>query len=176
VDLPFRLIGSPESAGLSIAQKGYAELAWQLGPNDTAILSPGSYRLRAVLAVSGSPGWNGTVSSADIALRIVDEPTELDEARFTEKMLLLARFEKNRLNPAGAEAALADLLKAYPDSVEGNATLAAWREADGRYAEAYQAIVKATDAYAKQEHKAAEPPFSLLELRRRLVQRLLGTQ
>ncbi|MCU1238167.1 MAG: hypothetical protein JWP63_6134 [Candidatus Solibacter sp.] len=88
---PFMGLGKAEGSTLVLPPRGRVPMSWILASGETAKLELGSYRLRIVLAIAGSPGWNGTVRSSWVTIQVEDEPADLSEIDQRQLRLLRAR-------------------------------------------------------------------------------------
>ena len=88
-----------------------------LASGETAKLELGSYRLRIVLAIAGSPGWNGTLRSSWLTVQVEDEPVELSDLEKRQLRLLRAREARTSGTIQGQLQSLNILTSAGPQDV-----------------------------------------------------------
>jgi hypothetical protein len=114
---PFLGLGKAEANTLVLQPRGRVPMAWMLASGETAKLELGSYRLRIVLAITGSPGWNGTVRSSWVTVQVEDEPVDLSDFEKRQLRLLRAREARTSGTLQGQLQSLNTLTSSEPQDV-----------------------------------------------------------
>lgn len=83
------VVGTPDQPYAVIDRDRVAGGLWRFGPDAMQRLAPGSYRVRATLAVRNGTGWQGTAQSDALTLNVI-APSSAPE-RVGLKALALAR-------------------------------------------------------------------------------------
>jgi hypothetical protein len=161
---PLSLVGTPPDPVLTLPNRSYVMVVWQMPADAVSALAPGTYRLAATLQVTGSDGWNGTVASAPVTIRIGPEPAALTPGQEAAKANLLAQYAVDSGDLATAASAIGGLLASQPDNVGAMATNARLLEQAGLTWPAFFQAVDALNAFFQNNPAPAEMPQDLLAL------------
>ena len=86
----FTLVGLPSD--LTLQPRSYVRATWQMSGDAVAALSLDTYKLSASLVASNSSGWNGSVQSTPINIRVTAEPSPLTADLEADKAMLVAEY------------------------------------------------------------------------------------
>lgn len=168
------LVGAPPDPVLTLPNHSYVMATWQMSADAVSGLTPGTYRLTASLQIKGSDGWNGSVQSLPVTIRVGPEPTSLTPAQQARKAKLAAEYAFNMQDANGAISAVGQWLKQQPGSIAAMGSSAVLAESSGLTALAFFQASDALDAFVQQNPDAVEMPDSLLELYQRLLTEMAG--
>ena len=164
--------GSAEHRVLEMTQRDFVTFGWTLSSADTASIPAGEYRLSARLAIQGTSGWNGEATSPAVRIKVIEQPTVLDEAKDADKAVLRARYELAAGNPLAAASVVDQFLAVYPANTRGLLMQSRILEVQGRPIHAWLAAKEALAVAYDQEPFPKEPPFSLVLREQELVNHL----
>jgi len=101
------------------------EVQWGLSPEAAARVSPGVYRIVAVLEVAAgdAANWRGRVESAPVVLTIEARPASFQGPGAAESDMAEARYWAHTRNWDKSLAAAESALRNDPKSIEGHALL-----------------------------------------------------
>lgn len=163
-----KLPGVPDARELTLGSGAYAVVQWFMSAEATANLREDTYELSAILEISGGAGWNGSIRSAPVSIRVIPEPSPLTPAQEVEyaRLRMETAVLEGRLEEA--EAHIDALLKAQPDGVYGLQAKARLLERQGVIPVALIFALRARAAFREQNPNAPEPPAGLYDLVHRL--------
>jgi hypothetical protein len=165
---PMVPLGKAETSALVLPPRGRVPMSWLLPSSETAKLDAGNYTLRVVLSIGNSPGWNGSVRSASVAVQVEDEPEELTESEKRQLGLLRAR-EARAMGPIQDQwGILSGLLAQWPKDVAVLTAVSHYFEAAGSPVVAVAYAEAAFDAFLSSSLPRQAPPPELAVLRARL--------
>jgi len=171
---PLTLVGSPPDPALTLPNRSYIMVVWQMPGDAVSALAPGTYELTATLKVAGSDGWNGTATSPPVTIRIGPEPSPLTADQEETKAILLAQYAANSSDLATAASAIAGLLASQPDNVNAMTANAALLEQAGLIGPAFFQASDAVIAFFQNNPSPPEMPTNLLTLYNRLFTEFLA--
>jgi hypothetical protein len=164
----------PEDPVLLLPNRSSVNAVWRMSSDATAVLPVGTYRLTASLEIKNSDGWNGRVQSVPVTVRVIDtHPTPEDELR-KQRLLIQYALLGNDADAAGRMAD--ELLKTQPKDVFALSAKAQLLELANDYPKAYIFAARAVRAAAEKRQPSEDPPVALLELARRLFDRMIAPQ
>ena len=165
---PSSLVSLPEQATLELSARAWAEVTWQMRPDDTTRIAPGIYRVTVELTIDDAPGWNGTATSTPVRVHIVDTPDLAPGDAAAAEAMLRAQYTANNGDPNGAAAILDALLSTQPNRAKVLAARAQLAEAAGDPSLAFMFAARALAVARQRNPNAKEPPAELFLLRDRL--------
>ncbi len=169
VKWPLHLVKRDEPQ-LALGADGGATVEWWLAPEETKALPEGDYTITVAFdpqKVDGLPTDADAPRGDTYRLHVSKEPAPLDADTTANKLCQQAWFCMVRDDKAGANEALAKLMAADPQSIEGRRLKALLLAREGKVPEGLALLDEAIQLYVT-KHPKASPPFGLLALRRQL--------
>lgn len=166
------LVGTPADASLTLSGLSYVRFAVQMAPSDVSSLTPGTYQLSATLQVSSSNAWNGVVQSRPVTIQVGPEPTLTPDLQFAKGMLV-AEYQTNAGNLAGALSTVQQLVDAQPTNPLAMSAAANLLGADGYPDLAFFEANNAVTTYYQGTPDLTEAPWNLLSVYQGLVTQIM---
>lgn len=146
----------PQPRALNAEQT--VELEYGVAPEETAPLTPGEYRLVAVLDAPAPEAWQGRVESLPVKVVVAEaSSSHLDPTEEERLHLGAARYYHAVRNLTKALEHVQKALAARPHSVPANIVFGELKEDSGDLAGALEAYQGALKEYEGQHPKALEP-------------------
>lgn len=171
---PLTLVSAPPDPVLTLPNRSYVMVVWQMPADAVSTLPPGTYQLLTTLQVTGSDGWNGTVASPPVTIRIGPEPAALTPDQEAAKANLVAQYAVNTGDMATAASAIGGLLASQPDNVGAMATNAALLQQAGLTWPAFFQASDALNSFFQNNPAPVEMPQDLLGLYQELFAEILA--
>jgi hypothetical protein len=122
VTWPLSAIGEPATQPVALGGTTNPDAQWGLSPEAAGKLSPGVYRIVAVLEASGkdTATWQGRVESEPVLLTIQARPANLQGPAAVEPDLNLARYWAQTQDWGKSLEAARQAVQSDPNSIEGH--------------------------------------------------------
>ncbi|MBL8295795.1 MAG: hypothetical protein JNN08_28390 [Bryobacterales bacterium] len=163
-----KLTAVREGAELTLAANQFAMLGWYLNAESTSNLPAGVFQLTAVLEVKEGPGWQGSIRSVPVEIKVIPVPEALSPQQEVERARLRMQAALVEGQMEEAERIIDALLEAQPSSVYGLQAKAMLLERQGLTSIALAFASCALAEFRKQNPQAPEPPSGLHHLVTRL--------
>lgn len=156
---PLHLVAQ-EGGQLTLAAGDIARVEWWLSPEETAAIPEGNYRLTVAFdpeRVEGLPEGETAVRADPCHLRVRKEPAPLEGDLAAGKLYCQAWYNMVKGDRAAADAAIAQLLAADPQSIGARRLKALLAAREGRREEGLKFIREALEIYEKKHPNACRP-------------------
>jgi hypothetical protein len=162
---------TPPGDLITLSGSGYAELAWWLPPDQSAVLVPGKYNVVARLdttAVQRADCWHGVAWSVPANIEIELEPAVLSEEESERKQISLAQYAFFTGQREGALSPLNQMLAQYPTNIGCLTLKSALHLEFGQIELARQTYEAALETLFARTPNPPEPPLLLMEIHARI--------